>query len=57
MQATEPAVLFLLQTGIAVTRTRSDQLGHAALHQSFGQFGVFQLVTYSHTQTRTHQLG
>ena len=57
MQAAEPVVLFLPETGVVVTGTGCHQLRHTALHESFGKFGVLELVAYSHAHAGANELG
>ena len=57
MQAAEPVVLFLSEASIVVTGTGCHQLCHAALYQSFGQFGILELVAYCYAHAGANELG
>ena len=56
LHGSHPCVFFLLQRGVGVTHTGSNQLGNPAFHQFLRQFRVFQLVAYRHAPPRAHQL-
>jgi len=50
-------VLLVVQHVVAHGHARRHQLSDAALHQLFGELGVFQLVAYRHPSAGSYQLG
>ena len=53
----QEVVLLAVEDVATHHHTGGHQLGDAALHELFGELGVFELVAYGHTLAGTHQLG
>ena len=57
MHRSQEIVLFLFQHIVVIGHAWRHQLHDATLHQFLGQFRVFKLLTHSHFQSGTNQLG
>ena len=57
MNCCKEIVLLVLQHIVAHGNAGRNKFGYAAFDECLGKFGVFQLVTDSHTPARTNQLG
>ena len=57
MYGSQKVVLLVVEHIVAHGHTRGHQFGNAALHQGFGEFGVFQLVANGHPASGTNQFG